>query len=218
MGLVFANMIKNGLIYRNKNYTKTEPHTITTKQYSSFTKRIIPSLGTEQTTGYATTFSFTSSTFDLYRYDDPETPLTSLPEYKIVLCKNEEIVISGLSLVYNGDGTFSLSGELNITGVYSSSKTADVCLNLVDKDGNLFLSKTSSILSSSTNSSSVEVNYISTSLTYEKDTITTKTKKDIVLPFIPADNIPASEPTYYGTSSVVPANKQVIPTSTTTIY
>lgn len=166
MGIIYNNIKKNGLIFGGVNYSKQAPR-INEFRTASVTIKTIPSAAAEQTSGYLITFSFNANPFVLYNANDVFTPLTSLPTYKIFLNYVTQQEITSLHLVYNGDGTFSWEGELNIGEVYTSAKSSgEVTLSLVDENGDCFVSD-SSVLSASAAQSTATVSYTKSTITEE---------------------------------------------------
>lgn len=166
MGIIYNNNQKNGLIFGGTDYSKQDP-LINEYKTANVIVKTIPSAATEQTSGYSTTFSFTTEPFVLYNANDVFTPLTSLPTYKIFLNYVTQQEITSLHLVYNGDGTFSWQGELNIGEVYISVKlSGEVTLSLVDENGDCFVSNIS-ILSASSSQNATTVSYTKSTITEE---------------------------------------------------
>lgn len=170
MGIVYQNELKKGLIYNGKNYySKTTPYISSIISFS-MKKSVTPSLNAEQTTGYPVTYSITTESFKLYRHTDLFKPLRTIPTHKFVLnYLGEQHEITSLSLIYNDDGTFSISGEFNFSDVvYSSSKyttSYDNSLSLIDENGDFFVSDIQ-LFTYSVSSTSASVSFTSTTLTY----------------------------------------------------
>lgn len=185
-GLIFNGVKQNGLIYNGKNYLSGGDSYIDYDLNITLNKSVQPSAGTENTSGYAATFSFITEPFKLFKYDNIFQPLTSLPTHKFVLNHVTQTPINDMSLIYNGDGTFSLSGTLP-TGLYSSKKggvygAVDITVSLLDENNNFFVSN-KQIFDISTSSSATTTNFTGTTLTYEIYNVTNhKLKQSLNLP------------------------------------
>ena len=181
-----------GIFYGGKLYDGLPQNpSIKTSTSITITSKIISSAGTQNTSGYPVTFSFTSSKFDLYNSNLER--LYSLPTYKVLLCTFEQTEINLISLVYDGDGLFHLSGDLSSIQQYSTAKASvsDVRIIIVDENNNIFLS-TSNVISCSASSTASTVTFVAGTHTEENKKIDGKTYIDeIQLPFnVVSENFP----------------------------
>lgn len=193
MGLVYNNVILNGLVFNNKSYLKSGASSYIENIVDiELTKNITPSAGSDYTAGYPITFSFITESFELYKYNDIVNKLTYLPSYKFVLNNVTKQDISGISLIYNGDGTFSITGSLNISPAYSSSKIvtiAPISISLVDENGNIFVSN-KKVLSQTVSSTSTSVSFTSSTLTLESYHLTNiGLKSTLTVPGVVPDDV-----------------------------
>lgn len=182
-----------GMFYRGKLYDGLPQNpSIKTSTSITITSKITSSAGTQNTSGYPVTFSFTSSQFDLYNSNLER--LYSLPNYKVLLCTFEQTEINLISLVYDGDGLFHLSGDLSSIQQYSTAKgiVQDVRIIIVDENNNTFLSTTSGIISASSSSTASTVTFVAGTQTEENKKIDGKTYiTEIQLPFnVVSENFP----------------------------
>lgn len=174
-GLVFNGNKKTGLIYNVKNYLSGgSEHYLEYSLDVNMKQKIIPSIGTEYTSGYIITFTYKTDNFKLFKYDDIVNPLNYLPKYKFVLNNITQSEITGVELIYNGDGTFKLTGEFNISStLYSSTKntTSNITISLLDENNNFFVTDIE-LLSATVATSATTITFTSSTLTYENYSVT----------------------------------------------
>lgn len=186
-GLLLNNRKSKGLCYNGKKYAGISDSPILEHKFVAFyTKKTNASSGSDQTTGYKKTFSFSSDQFKMYSSDDVYTELTYLPNYRFILFDKTNQEITTLQLVYDGSSLFHIEGSISIDNVYETSKITvypETCLGLVDSNGNYFLSDTTSKLTSSLNNSSVTINYVSSTLTNSSGKYEQTISENITLPY-----------------------------------
>lgn len=225
MGICYNGKVKNEYIFQGKNYLKFKPKVVYSYEHN-IEAELEPSEGTANTTGYAATYSYSTTPFKLFSVEDLNTPLNYLPEYSFIFNNVTKQKITDISLVYNGDETFSITGTLNITGIYATGKSTTTglgVLTLVDKLGRLFVSDTSNILVVSIASSSTTVNYTTTTITTKMLNYIKTVEQDLQLP-LNLQSIPAyvSGSRYYlksnTSSSISIPPFSLTPTATRIIY
>lgn len=162
-------MIKNGkkiggLIYNQTSYFSNTSYL---KINSYYYRSCNVSSGSEQTEGNKITFSFTNSTFQLYRATNLQTPLSALPVHKFVFKNLTNIDISSLlTLVYDGENNFHIEGDVSSLSGYVTSKSgrSEIGIYLEDENGDIFYSK-GFPLTYSISQVSESVSYTSSTLT-----------------------------------------------------
>lgn len=134
------------------------------------------SRGDAYTSGYAVAFTVSSSVqFKIYTQENPNTPLDYLPDYSVSLFYAGEVTpIDGVSLVYDGDGLFHISGTIS-NKVYDDAKVmvgfAGFGIFFLDSNGNCFLTDTSTeLISTSSASSTTAANFYASSMSFLQNT------------------------------------------------
>lgn len=215
MNFIIAGAKPNGLYYNGKLYGGISSEIkIVHKNILNVDYKIEASAGSEYTTGYPVTLSYSAEQFELLNRKTLER-YTYLPEYKFVLYNVVETEIPELSLVYDGDGLFHIEGDVSAYKYYTSGKTlTSIILALVDENNELFVSLTSGILKTQINSTSESVSFIDTTATFGKKQIIRESTESISLPFdlsAYSDSLPSIYATHsYSISIALPNYKHEI--------
>lgn len=173
MKIIFNNKEIKGLIYNQNSYLKSIDSSYIKKEYYLYSK-IIPSVKSEQTSGYKVTFSLTQDKFKLYKWPDLKNPLSELPQYKFVLKNSTDQILNNLKLIYDGDNLFHIEGDLSSLICYSSIKIAlevGIAICLIDENENLFFTENFPI--------TLSVSTTEETITFIDSTLTTEIIKPI---------------------------------------